>query len=95
MYKKPHHKEETKEISNYNLFNKEFIVHKKVHCPLQKIKDKDINYKNIELLKQYISEKGKILPSRINSISRSKQALLKQAIKRARSIALLPFTIVK
>ena len=60
-------------------------------CPLSGDNAPKINYKNIELLEQYISEKGKILPSRITSVSAKKQRELKNAIKNARMIALLPF----
>ena len=48
-----------------------------------------VDYKNIKLLKRYISENGKILPSRITSVSQKKQRELSLSIKRARNLALL------
>ena len=58
-------------------------------CPLS-IKDAPIvDYKNIKLLKRYVSENGKILPSRITSISQKKQRELSASIKRARNLALI------
>jgi small subunit ribosomal protein S18 len=60
-------------------------------CPLEGVADDFINYKNIKLLEQFISERGKILPSRITSVKAKRQRLLKTAIKRARVLALLPF----
>ena len=50
-----------------------------------------IDYKDVKLLSRYISEKGKIIPSRITSVSAKKQRELARAIKRARYIGLLPF----
>ena len=58
-------------------------------CPLSGKSAPIINYKNIKLLKKYISENGKILPSRITSVSTKKQKELSQSIKRARLLALL------
>ena len=49
------------------------------------------DYKDVKLLSRYISEKGKIIPSRITSVSAKKQRELARAIKRARYIALLPY----
>ena len=48
-----------------------------------------VNYKNIKLLKKYISESGRILPSRVTSVSLKKQKELSRSIKRARLLALL------
>ena len=50
-----------------------------------------IDYKDVKLLSRYVSEKGKIIPSRITSVSAKKQRELARAIKRARYIALLPY----
>lgn len=59
------------------------------HCPLS-VKDAPlIDYKNIKLLKKYISESRRILPSRITFVSQKKQKELSRAIKRARFLALL------
>ena len=48
-----------------------------------------VDYKNIKLLKRYISESGRILPSRVTSVSLNKQRELSKSIKRARLLALL------
>jgi len=58
-------------------------------CPLSGKSAPTIDYKNIKLLKKYISESGKILPSRITSVSLKKQKELSKSIKRARLLALL------
>ena len=51
-----------------------------------------IDYKDVELLKRYISEKGKILPRRVTGTCAKHQRTLTVAIKRARIMGLLPFT---
>ena len=58
-------------------------------CPLSAKGAPIIDYKNIKLLKKYISENGKILPSRITSVSQKKQRELSLSIKRARNLALI------
>jgi large subunit ribosomal protein L9 len=50
-----------------------------------------IDYKNPELLRRFISDRGKIVPSRISGLCAKNQRKLSEAIKRARSIALVPF----
>jgi len=52
-----------------------------------------IDYKDTRLLSRYISERGKIVPSRITAVSAKKQRELAQAIKRARFLGLLPYVI--
>ena len=58
-------------------------------CPLSGKDAPMVDYKNIKLLKRYISESGRILPSRVTSVSQNKQKKLSRAIKRARLLALL------
>jgi small subunit ribosomal protein S18 len=60
-------------------------------CPFTANKTESIDYKDIETLKQFITERGKILPRRITGVSHYYQNMLKQAIKRARHMALIPF----
>ena len=52
----------------------------------------EIDYKDLETLKSYVSETGKIVPSRITGTKARYQRQLSQSIKRARYIALLPYT---
>ncbi len=67
--------------------NQKFKFKKK--CPLSGKGAPKIDYKNIKLLKKYTSENGKILPSRITSVSLKKQRQLSLSIKRARNLALI------
>ena len=61
----------------------------KKNCPLSVKGAPKIDYKNIKLLRRYISENGKILPSRITNVSQKKQRELSISIKRARNLALI------
>ena len=76
------------EHTKLNLFQKPDIKFFKP-CPLSEKNAPILDYKNIKLLKKYISETGKILPSRITSVSLKKQKELSRSIKRARLLALL------
>ena len=58
-------------------------------CPLSGKDAPVVDYKNIKLLKKYISESGRILPSRVTSVSLKKQKEVSKAIKRARILALI------
>jgi len=62
-------------------------------CPLSGSGAPKIDYKDVDLLSRYISERGRIIPSRISSICAKKQRELAMAIKRARQIGLLPFIV--
>ena len=61
----------------------------KKKCPLSGSGAPVVDYKNVKLLKKYISENGKILPSRITSVSQKKQRDLSLSVKRARNLALI------
>lgn len=60
-------------------------------CPFSGSNAPKIDYKDTKLLSRYVSERGKIVPSRITAVSAKKQRELAQAIKRARFLALLPY----
>ncbi len=62
-------------------------------CPFSGANAQKIDYKDVKTLQRYVSERGKIVPSRITAVSAKKQRELARAIKRARNIALLPFIV--
>ena len=64
---------------------------KKKRCPFTQGGVKHIDYKDVDTLSRFITERGKILPRRITGVSHYYQKLLTRAIKRARQVALLPF----
>ena len=86
--KKDKSKRKTSSYSKLNLFQKPGIKFFRP-CPLSGENAPLVDYKNIKLLKKYLSESGRILPSRITSVSQNKQKKLSRAIKRARLLALL------
>ena len=65
---------------------------KRKSCPFSGSKSK-IDYKDIKTLTRFISERGKIIPSRISAVSAKKQRELSTAIKRARYIGLMPYVV--
>ncbi len=71
--------------------NSPFEVRKKF-CPFSQPGSPKIDYKDTRLLSRYITEKGKIIPSRITGVSRKKQKELARAIKRARFLSLMSYT---
>ena len=62
-------------------------------CPFSGPSAPAIDYKDVKLLSRFISERGKIVPSRITAVSAKKQRELARAIKRARFLALLPYIV--
>ena len=62
-------------------------------CPFSGANAPRIDYKDVRLLQRYISERGKIVPSRITAVSQKKQRELAKAIKRARFLGLLPYVV--
>ena len=78
---------EVVKTENWGLLNLSYLIKK--NCPLSIKGAPKIDYKNIKLLKKYVSENGKILPSRITNVSQKKQRELSLSIKRARNLALI------
>ena len=87
-FKRNAKKNNNRSFSKLNLFQVPKYQFKK-RCPLTGKNAPEIDYKNIKLLKKYISENGKILPSRITSVCQKKQRDLSLSIKRARILALI------
>ena len=81
-------KNKSNNFSKLSIFQPNKYKFKKT-CPLSMKGAPNIDYKNIKLLKRYVSENGKILPSRITNISQKKQRELSLSIKRARNLALI------
>ena len=75
-------------FAKLSIFQPQKYKFKKI-CPLSGKGAPVVDYKNIKLLRKYISENGKIMPSRITSVSQKKQRELSLSIKRARNLALL------
>ena len=69
------------------------FLKRKKSCPLSGENAPKIDYKDTKLLKKYLSERGKIIPSRITAVSTKKQRVLAIAIKRARFLGLLPYAV--
>ena len=88
MKKRNNKKSKQSNFAKLSIFQNQKYKFKK-KCPLSGKGAPEIDYKNIKLLKRYISENGKILPSRITSVSQKKQRELSLSIKRARNLALL------
>ena len=72
--------------------NRTFFRRRK-SCPFSGANAPAIDYKDVKLLQRYVSERGKIVPSRITAVSSKKQRELARAIKRSRFLALLPYAV--
>ena len=79
-------------VNNNNNRRPNMRRRKKV-CYFTKNNVESIDYKDVELLKKFISERGKILPRRMTGTSAKYQRMLTTAIKRARHMALLPYVV--
>ena len=73
--------------------NRPVFNRRRKSCPFAGPNAPKIDYKDIRLLGRFVSERGKIVPSRITAVSNKKQRELAQAIKRARFLALLPYMV--
>jgi len=72
-------------------FGRRPFFRRKKSCPFSGPNAPKIDYKDTKLLGRYLSERGKIVPSRITAVSAKKQRELSRAIKRARYLGLLPY----
>lgn len=72
-----------------SLVNQSVFIRRKKSCPLAAIPLSEISYKNLKLINKFLTERGKILPSRITNVSPKKQRALANAVKRARFLALI------
>ena len=86
--KKNRKKQSQSNFSKLSIFQPNKFKFKK-RCPLSGKGAPKIDYKNVRLLKKYVTENGKILPSRITSVSQKKQRELSTSIKRARNLGLI------
>ena len=72
-----------------SLVNQSVFIRKKKACPLRDIPCSEINYTNLKLLSKFLTERGKIIPSRITNVELKKQRAIAKAIKRARQLGLI------
>ncbi len=68
------------------------LINKKKYCYFKENNILDIDYKDVKLLKRFITDQGKIMPRRVTGTSAKMHRKLVKAIKRARNIALIPYT---
>lgn len=66
---------------------------RKKSCPFSGPNAPAIDFRDVRLLQRFLTDRGKIVPSRISAVSAKKQRALAQAIKRARHLGLLPYLI--
>ncbi len=88
MKRKNNKKSKQSSFAKLSIFQPQKYKFKK-KCPLSGKGAPVIDYKNIKLLRRYVSENGKIMPSRVTSVCQKKQRELSLSIKRARNLALL------
>ena len=69
------------------------FLRRRKSCPFSGANAPKIDYKDVKLLQRFVSERGKIVPSRITAVSAKKQRELARAIKRARFLGMLPYVI--
>ena len=82
-------------MSKKKIIKKPRRIFKKKPCRLCKDKAEKVDYKDVELLKRFISDRGKIVPPRLTGSCAKHQRMISNSIKRARLAALLPFVKVK
>ena len=85
-------KRQNRRNNNDEDYNPKFRKMRSKACPLCANKDLDLDYKNADQLKKFINDKGKILPRRATGACAKHQRDITIAVKRARQIAILPYT---
>ena len=73
--------------------SRRLIFRRRKSCPFSGPNAPKIDYKDVRLLQRFVSERGKIVPSRITAVSTQRQRELARAIKRARYLGLLPYMV--
>jgi small subunit ribosomal protein S18 len=91
MYQQNERPERAERESRQTNNSGSIFAKKKKSCPFTAQKMEELDYKDLEMLKQFITERGKIIPRRVTGVSHYYQNKLKKAIKRARHMALIPF----
>jgi len=71
--------------------SRKILFHRRKHCPFTGKNAPKISYLDAKTLSRYVSERGKMTPSRITAVSAKKQRELSRAVKRARFLALMPY----
>jgi small subunit ribosomal protein S18 len=89
--RKSHDRRSSSGSRNFKRGSKRTYYRKK-ECKLCKMEDKDIDYKNMDLMRKYTTDKGKIVPRRMSGNCAKCQRKIKREIKKARNAALIPFT---
>jgi small subunit ribosomal protein S18 len=89
MIKQENKNNNEEDLLKISLVNQGVFSRKKKKCPLSIFDISEISYKNLKLLDKFLSERGKIYPTRVTYVSLQKQKALAIAIKRARQLALL------
>lgn len=92
MSERPERGERTERGEKSANVRRPFFRRKKT-CPFSEPGAAPIDYKDIRMLQKFVSERGRIIPRRITSVSTLHQRTLAQAIKRARFLALLPYVV--
>jgi small subunit ribosomal protein S18 len=82
-------------MSNGNILAQRKFIRRRKYCKFCAEGVEKIDYKNIELLKPFVSERGRIIPRRISGVCSAHQRQLARAVKRARHLALLPFVKIE
>ena len=90
--KKQNNRNNTRRNNGDEEFNPKFRKMRKKVCVMCANKDLVLDYKNADQIKKFVNEKGKILPRRATGACAKHQRDITQAVKRARHIAILPFT---